>query len=107
MQTEAMVMNQTGGPEGLERATIEIPEPGPREERVRVRAVALNHLDLWTRNGLPNIKYEFPYRLGSDIAGEIEALGPGARNAKVGDKVLLNPGLSYGTCERCLRGEDN
>ncbi len=107
MQTEAMVMNKTGGPEVLERATIEIPEPGPREVRVRVRAVAMNHLDLWTRNGLPNIKYEFPYRLGADIAGEIEALGPGARGAEVGRKVLLNPGLSCGVCERCLGGEDN
>jgi NADPH:quinone reductase-like Zn-dependent oxidoreductase len=107
MKTEAMVMNATGGPEVLERATIEIPEPGPREVRVRVRAVAMNHLDLWTRIGLPMIKYEFPYRLGSDIAGEIEALGPGARNANVGDKVVLNPGLSCGTCERCLSGEDN
>ncbi len=107
MQTEAMVMNRTGGPEVLERATIELPEPGPREVRVRVRAVALNHLDLWTRRGLPNIRYEFPHRLGADIAGEIEALGPGARNATVGQKVMINPGLSCGVCMRCLDGDDN
>jgi NADPH:quinone reductase-like Zn-dependent oxidoreductase len=107
MRTEAMVMNKTGGPEVLERMSIDIPEPGPREVRVRVRAVSLNHLDLWTRAGLPNVKYEFPYRLGSDIAGEIDALGPGARNAQVGQKVLVNPGLSCGVCDRCLAGEDN
>lgn len=107
MKTEAMAMRRTGDPDVLERMEIELGEPGPREVRVRVRAVAMNHLDLWTRRGLPNVKYEFPYRLGSDIAGEIEALGPGARGAAVGQKVLVSPGLSCGTCERCLRGEDN
>jgi NADPH:quinone reductase-like Zn-dependent oxidoreductase len=106
MQTEAMVMMATGGPEVLERRTIELPEPGPREVRVRVRAVALNHIDLWGRRGLPHFRYEFPHRLGADIAGEVEALGPGAIGAKVGDKVLVNPGLSCGACERCLLGED-
>jgi NADPH:quinone reductase-like Zn-dependent oxidoreductase len=107
MQTEAMVMNKTGGIDVLERQTVELPEPGPREVRVRVRAVALNHLDLWTRRGLPHIKYDFPYRLGSDIAGEVEALGPGARGVTVGQRVLLNPGLSCGVCARCLAGQDN
>ncbi|HVJ94020.1 MAG TPA: zinc-binding dehydrogenase [Labilithrix sp.] len=106
MQTDAMVMMATGGPEVLERKTIDLPEPGPREVRVRVRAVALNHLDVWTRRGLPNVKYQFPHRLGADIAGEIEALGPGATGAKVGDKVLINPGVSCGACECCLLGED-
>ena len=102
-----MVMRATGGPEVLERAVIDLPEPGPREVRVRVRAVALNHVDLWARRGLPHLKYEFPHRLGADIAGEVEALGPGARGAKVGDRVVINPGLSCGVCARCLLGEDN
>lgn len=101
-----MVMQKTGGPEVLERATIELPEPGPREVRVRVRAVALNHIDVWARKGLPHFKYEFPHRLGADVAGEVEALGAGVTNAKVGDQVVLNPGLSCGACERCLLGED-
>jgi NADPH:quinone reductase-like Zn-dependent oxidoreductase len=52
------------------------------------------------------LKYEFPQRLGADVVGEVEALGPGARNAKVGDRVVLNPGVSCGACERCLLGED-
>ena len=107
MRTEAMVMRATGGPEVLTRETLEIPEPGPREVRVRVRAVALNHMDLWVRRGLPHMKYSWPYRLGCDIAGEVEALGPGARGAALGDRVLVNPGLSCGVCERCLSGEDN
>ena len=79
MKTEAVVLRTHGGPEVLVRETIELPEPGPREVRVRVRAVALNHLDMWVRRGLPNLKLEYPHRLGSDIVGEVEALGPGAR----------------------------
>jgi NADPH:quinone reductase-like Zn-dependent oxidoreductase len=106
MQTEAMVMLATGGPEVLERKVIELPEPGPREVLVRVRAAAVNHIDIWGRKGLPHFRYEFPHRLGADIAGEIEALGPGAVSAKVGDRILVNPGLSCGACERCLLGED-
>jgi NADPH:quinone reductase-like Zn-dependent oxidoreductase len=106
MQTEAMVIRQHGGPEVLERATIELPEPGPREVRVRVRAVAVNHLDLWARRGLPHFRYDFPHRLGADVVGEVEALGPGAVSAKVGDRIVVNPGISCGACEKCLLGED-
>jgi NADPH:quinone reductase-like Zn-dependent oxidoreductase len=107
MLTEAMVMDRTGGPEVLERKTIDLPEPGPREVRLRVRAVAVNHIDIWARRGLPTFRYEFPHRLGADIAGEVEALGPGVSTASVGDRVLVNPGISCGTCQRCLSGEDN
>lgn len=108
MKTEAVVLRAHGGPEVLVRETIDLPEPGPREVRVRVRAVALNHLDLWVRRGLPNLKLEYPHRLGSDIAGELEALGPGARTTlKPGDKVVVSPGVSCGVCERCLSGQDN
>jgi len=107
MQTEAMVIRANGGPEVLERATIELPDPGPREVRIRVRAVALNHIDIWGRRGLPHFRYDFPHRLGADVVGEVDMLGPGAQAAKVGDRVVVNPGLSCGTCERCLLGQDN
>src|SRR6185312_8652248 len=110
MQTEALVLRSHGGPEVLRRETIDLPEPGPREVRVRVRAVALNHLDLWGRRGLAHVKLEYPHRLGADVAGTIDALGPGARLApgtKVGDKVLVNPGVSCGVCAACLAGRDN
>lgn len=107
MQTEAMVLRTHGGPEVIVRETIELPEPGPREVRVRVRAVALNHLDLWTRRGLPHLKHQYPHRLGADIAGEIDALGPGARGCSVGDRVVVAPGVSCGVCEKCLAGDDN
>ncbi|HZU81309.1 MAG TPA: zinc-binding dehydrogenase [Polyangiaceae bacterium] len=107
MKTEAIVLFEHGGPEVLTRAVVELPDPGPREVRVRVRAVALNHLDLWVRRGLPGLRLEYPHRLGSDVVGEIDALGPGARAGAVGDKVVVNPGVSCGVCERCLSGQDN
>jgi NADPH:quinone reductase-like Zn-dependent oxidoreductase len=106
MKTEAIVLRDHGGPEVLRRETIDLPEPSAREVLVRVRAVALNHLDLWVRRGLPNLRLEYPHRLGSDVAGEIEALGPGARGVAIGDKVVVSPGISCGVCQRCLSGED-
>jgi NADPH:quinone reductase-like Zn-dependent oxidoreductase len=108
MKTEAVVLRTHGGREVLLRETIELPEPGPREVRVRVKAVALNHLDVWVRKGLPNLKLAYPHRLGCDIVGEVDALGPGARTAlKPGDKVVVSPGVSCGVCEMCLSGTDN
>jgi NADPH:quinone reductase-like Zn-dependent oxidoreductase len=102
----AMVLTEHGGPEVLHLAELPRPEPGPGEVRVRIRAVALNHLDIWTRKGGPAFKLEFPHRLGSDIAGEVDAVGPGA-TAKPGTKVVLQPGLSCMRCAQCLGGHDN
>lgn len=107
MQTEAMVLDRHGGPEVLEKRAIELPPPGPREARVRVHAVAMNHMDLWVRRGGPAFKLEYPHRLGCDLAGVVEELGPGARGAKVGDRVMVQPGLSCGVCKACLSGRDN
>ena len=107
MQTEGMVLRTHGGPEVIQREAIELPDPGPREVRVRVRAVGVNHLDVWVRRGLANLRLEYPHRLGSDIVGEIEAVGPGARGATVGQRVVVSPGTSCGVCAQCLSGSDN
>jgi NADPH:quinone reductase-like Zn-dependent oxidoreductase len=74
---------------------------------VRVKAVALNHLDIFVRNGWPGLSLEFPHILGSDVAGVVERVGSEVSDLKVGEPVLLNPGVSCGHCERCLLGEDN
>ena len=86
----------------------EAPEPtiGPDEVLVRVRAVAMNHLDLFVRGGLPNLKLPLPHILGSDIAGEVAATGDWVPDLEVGERVVVNPGSSCGTCEHCLAGED-
>jgi NADPH:quinone reductase-like Zn-dependent oxidoreductase len=78
----------------------EAPDPQPRDGRVvvRVRACALNHLDLWERRGLDRMKLPLPHISGSDVAGEV--LGTGQR-------VMLQPGLRCGTCAACRRGDDN
>jgi NADPH:quinone reductase-like Zn-dependent oxidoreductase len=101
-----MVLREHGGPEVIKLEQLPVPEPGPGEVRVRVRAVALNHLDIWVRRGGPAFKLEYPHRLGSDIVGEIDALGPGA-TGQVGAKVVVQPGLSCMRCAACLGGHDN
>jgi NADPH:quinone reductase-like Zn-dependent oxidoreductase len=107
MKTEAIVLREHGGPDVLRRETVDLPDPAAREVLVRVRAVAVNHLDLWVRRGLPNLRLEYPHCLGSDVVGEIAALGPGARGVAMGDAVVVSPGVSCGVCERCLLGQDN
>ncbi len=106
----AIVLHAHGAvdaPGVLEPATLDVPNPAPGEVRVRVRAVALNHLDVWVRRGLPNLKLSYPHRLGSDIAGEVDAVGAGVTNASPGQRVVVAPGVSCGVCERCLAGDDN
>src|ERR1700722_6903940 len=107
MQTEAMLLERHGGPEVLERRTIELEPPGPCQARVRVHAVAMNHMDLWVRKGGPAFKLQYPHRLGCDLAGVVEELGPGARGVPAGDRVMVQPGLSCGVCKACLSGRDN
>ncbi len=104
---QAVVLRAHGGPEVLEPAELPRPQPGPGEVRVRVRACALNHLDLWTRRGLPGRTIPFPHVLGNDIAGEIDALGAGVAGWAPGTRVMLSPGLACGHCAACLAGDDN
>ncbi len=104
---EAVVLREHGGPEVLRRERLPVEEPGPCEVRVAVRAVALNHLDLWVRRGGPAFKLGFPHRLGADVAGVIDALGPGVADLEVGQRVVVSPGVSCGVCRACLSGRDN
>lgn len=102
---KAAYLEEHGGPEVLRVGELPDPQPGPGEVRVRVRAVALNHLDLWVRRGLPGVETEFPHVGGSDVAGEVEALGPGVEGWQLGERVVVNPMLWCGRCEWCIRGE--
>lgn len=106
MSMSAMVLREHGGPEVMKLEQLPIPEPGPGEVRVRIHAVAVNHLDIWVRRGGPAFKLEYPHRLGSDVAGEVDAVGPGTQ-AKVGTKTVLQPGVSCMRCDQCLSGHDN
>jgi len=104
---DAVLFRKHGGPEVLELATVPTPEPGPGQVRIRVRACSLNHLDLWVRQGSPAYRIRLPHISGSDVAGIVERLGSGVTQPRVGDRVVLAPGLSCRRCERCLAGEDN
>src|SRR5258708_884227 len=113
MQIQAIAFRACGAPDVLESLSVEIPDaPPPGHVRVRVAAVALNHLDLWVRRGLPHLKLELPHRLGSDVVGTIEAVGAGQRSPvaapipEIGAKVVVSPGISCGACEACLGGRD-
>jgi NADPH:quinone reductase-like Zn-dependent oxidoreductase len=95
---------------GLEQITYreDVPVPGlraPTDVRVRLRSVALNHLDLWTVGGLPGIRITPPWVLGADGCGDVEQVGSAVADVAVGDRVVINPGISCRSCEYCLRGE--
>jgi len=107
MMMKAVGFSRHGGPEVLEQLELPIPEPKAREVRIKVKAVALNHLDVWTRKGWPGLKLQMPHVLGADIAGVVDAVGAEVTDVALGLEVLVNPGLSCGACERCLKGEDN
>lgn len=107
---KAWRVHKHGGNEVLKWEETPTPTPGPMEVLVKVEAVGLNHLDLWVRKGVPGHKFPLPLTLGTDSAGTISAFGPGAEKAlgkmKVGDRVLVQPGVSCGHCESCLGGFD-
>lgn len=103
----AALIRAHGGPEVVEVADLPDPAPGPGEAVIRVKAAAVNHLDLWVRDGWPALKLAFPHVLGSDAAGVVEAVGPGVASPAVGDAVVLSPGIGCGTCERCRSGDEN
>ncbi len=104
---KAILYNEHGGPEVLQYTEAPKPAIGAKEVLVRVRACALNHLDLWIRKGIPGQKTPMPHIPGSDIAGEVAEIGAGVVNVKVGDHVILQPGISCGVCDKCLAGADN
>jgi NADPH:quinone reductase-like Zn-dependent oxidoreductase len=83
-----------GGPEVLVLEEVADPEPKPGEVLLRLRASALNHLDVWIRKGLPSVPK--PRILGADGAGIVEALGPGVDGFELGRPVVINPGIETG-----------
>jgi len=103
----AVVLEQHGGPDVLAARDVPEPVPPPGWVKVRVRACALNHLDLWARRGLPGIRYPLPLILGNDVAGEVSELGAGVEGIERGAGVVLAPGVSCGRCEACAAGDDN
>ena len=102
---KAVRFHQHGGADVLRFEDVPEPPLEPGEVLVRVRACALNHLDLWARRGLEHVQIPMPHISGSDVAGEV--VGSAAPDVTVGRRVMLQPGLSCGRCAACLSGKDN
>lgn len=104
---KAVLFHQHGSLDVLEYSDFPTPEPKPGEVLVRLRAAALNRLDIWVRNGWPGIRLEYPHIPGADGAGETAALGDGVSGWQIDDPVAINANLGCGTCDQCRRGSDN
>ncbi len=104
---KAVRFHQHGGLEVLKYEDAPEPKIQADEVLVKVKACALNHLDLWLRMGVRGWKLEMPHIVGSDISGEVAETGSLIRRFKPGDRVLLAPGISCGQCEACAKGLDS
>jgi len=102
---KAVFFKKHGGNEVLEYGDWPTPEPGQGEVRVAIRAAAMNRLDIFVRNGIPDVP--LPQIPGGDGAGVVDAIGPGVEGLAPGHRVLLQPGLFCGVCEFCRRGEQS
>lgn len=102
----ALTISAHGGLEQIEiRSDVADPAVTTNMVRVRLAAAALNHLDLFTLGGLPGVNIVPPWIMGADGAGVVESIGDNVTEVAVGDTVMINPGLSDGTCEFCMQGE--
>ncbi len=104
---KAIVIYEHGGIDKLQLVNLATPVPSETEVLIEIKACALNHLDIWIRQGLPNLKLKYPHILGCDISGVIKKCGSQVKSVKEGERVIVAPGFSCGNCEYCVRGEDN
>jgi NADPH:quinone reductase-like Zn-dependent oxidoreductase len=104
---KALAFHEFGGPDKLKYEDVPDPKIKPNEVLIRVRACALNHLDLFVREGIPALKTPLPFWTGCDIAGEVTEVGAEVQGVKPGARVAVNPNLTCGRCEFCAQGEDS
>lgn len=105
---KAVVLERFGGPEVLRYGDFANPAPGPGQTLIRVRACALNHLDIWVRNGIPAYKIKLPHILGSDIAGEVvSGEEVETKRLRKGERVVILPGAGCRRCDFCRAGLEN
>ncbi len=102
---KAIVIRQHGGVESLEKTEVPDPVAQLGEAIVQVRAIALNHLDIWLRRGVPGHKFHLPMIPGAEVSGVIDQIADGY-GWKRGDAVIVAPGYSCGVCIQCLSGND-
>jgi len=96
-----------GGPEVVEYSETTTPKLNAGQVMIRLKAVALNHLDIWVRKGWPGLNLKFPHIMGSDGAGVIETMAPDVRGFKTGDRTAIYPVVSCKICPQCQQGHEN
>ena len=104
---KALYFEQHGELDAVKYGDVPDPEPGPGEVLIRVRACALNFLDIWVRRGWPGLNLEMPHWCGADVAGEIAGFGPDVSGWQVGQRVVVDPGINLSEDEYTRRGEDS
>ena len=104
---KASRFHEYGGPSVMRYEDAPDPEPGPGDVRIRVRACALNHLDLDLRNAVSRMTLELPFTPGVEIAGEVDALGPGVQDVRIGERVTPSFYVPCGACVHCRGGKEN
>ncbi|MBI2916140.1 MAG: zinc-binding dehydrogenase [Elusimicrobia bacterium] len=110
---KAAFIQEHGGSDKIQFGEQHSPNPRDHEVQIKVRACALNHLDIWVRNGIPAYPVSMPHILGSDISGEIASIPPSLSahfesvQLKAGSPVVVAPGISCGQCRECVSGADN
>jgi len=101
---KAVVFEQHGTPEVLVYKEMPDPKPGRGEVLIEVKATSINHIDIFLRRGMPEIKVPMPKIVGSDAAGVIREIGPDVSGLATGQRVTINPGIACGHCEFCAAG---
>ncbi|MBI4357851.1 MAG: zinc-binding dehydrogenase [Candidatus Omnitrophica bacterium] len=104
---KAIIFKEHGDINRLTLADVPEPTIEPDEVLLHVRACALNHLDIWTRQGMPGVTIPLPHILGCDIAGEVEQIGSEVKGITKGARFVVSPGISCGHCKWCLSGWDS
>ena len=105
---KAVYITEHGGIDALTYGDLPEPEPGPNDVKIRVRACALNRLDLYTREGArgTRVRFKGPHILGGDVAGDVVEIGSEVTRLRPGDRVVVNPRLTCGQCRFCISGEE-
>jgi NADPH:quinone reductase-like Zn-dependent oxidoreductase len=105
---KAVLFQKHGNPDVLSYSDFPDPSPTPDQILVEIKAVALNHLDLFVRKGVPGLKLKMPHILGSDISGVIADTGENVSSKfEIGQRIVIDPSVSCNTCEFCIRGEES
>jgi NADPH:quinone reductase-like Zn-dependent oxidoreductase len=104
---KALAFHEFGGADTLRYEDVAEPKIKPGEVLVRVKACALNHLDIFVREGIPALRTPLPFWTGCDVAGDVVEVGPDVTGVKVGDRVAVNPNLTCDRCDYCAQGEDS